>query len=125
MALNILFTLILCILLVELAVRLPFAATLSIISRVALRAPKVISSSRISDHWKEKAVGAYAGRMFVSSFKLAIYLALLLLVATAIIVALGPLETGFDSFILGWTGISLSLIFATGWYYLRKVFRRG
>jgi hypothetical protein len=64
----------------EVLLRLPFAATLRQMVANAGRARHVLTSRRISDHWKERAIPAYALRMGLASLR---FLGLLALVALA------------------------------------------
>ncbi len=123
--LNWFLTAILCVLLVELALRLPFAATLAAVSRTGVRAVRVIRAKAVSDHWKEKALAAYAQITFLSSIKLAGLLAVLLAVAAVLVVALEQISSGFQSFILGWHGIAFSIVFASLYLKVRKSIVHG
>lgn len=75
---------------VEIAIRLPLGRTLASLKRVSRRSMWVVSSKRISDDWKEKALPAYAGRMFGGSLRL---FGILLAIATPV-VALAAVTTG-------------------------------
>lgn len=113
-------TAILCVLLVELALRLPFASTISEVIRSIEKAFHVIRAKAVSDHWKEKALAAYAQITFFSSIKLAGLLVVLLTIAAGLVVALGQISGGFESFILGWRGISFSIVFASLYFKVRS-----
>lgn len=91
-------TALLCVLLVELALRLPFAATVAVLSKSGARAVHVVRAKSVSDHWKEKALAAYAQTTFLSSLKLAGLLLLLVALATLAVVALDPIFDGFQRF---------------------------
>lgn len=67
----------------ETLLHLPFAATLRQMVRNAGRARQVLASRRISDHWKERAIPAYALRMGLASLR---FLGLLAVVAVAAVV---------------------------------------
>ncbi len=54
--------------------RFGFLANLRSLSAVANRSLLLIRSQQISDHWKEKAIPAYALKLFVSTIKLALYI---------------------------------------------------
>lgn len=61
---------------VELFFRLPFLAQVEAINGGALKALDVVRSRRISDHWKERVLPAYAGRILRASLLLGVLLAL-------------------------------------------------
>lgn len=118
-------TAILCVLLVELALRLPFAAALGGVIRSGGRAVRVIRAKAVSDHWKEKALAAYAQTTFFSSIKLAGILVILLAVAAVLVVALEQISGGFQSFILGWRGIAFSIFLASFYLTIRESIVHG
>ena len=122
---NWLLTGLLCILLVELALRLPFAAVVAAVSKSSARAVRVVRAKAVSDHWKEKALAAYARTTFLSSMKLAALLAVLLTFAAVLVVALEQVSGGFQSFILGWRGIGFSIVFASFYLMARKAILHG
>jgi hypothetical protein len=119
--LNWVLTVVLCALLVEVALRLPFLPVLRALSRASGKAVQVIRTSAISDHWKEKAVAAYARITFLSTLQLAGFLVVLLGPAVVVVIAFDHVWSGFEDFILGWLGIGCSVVAATGYYWLRKV----
>jgi hypothetical protein len=118
-------TAVLCIVLTELAIRLPFAGAVARVSRSGGRAVRVIRAKAASDHWKEKALAAYAQTTFLSSIKLAGLLVILIAVAAVTIVAFEYSSNGFQSFILSWRGIGSSVIFAALYFTVRKSILHG
>ena len=118
-------TLILCILLAELALRLPFAAAVSGLARSGGKAVRVVRAKAVSDHWKEKALAAYAQTTFLSSIKLAGLLAILLAVAAVLVGAIEQVFGGYQIFILGWRGIASGILFASLYLAVRKEIVRG
>lgn len=72
------------VLVVEVVRVLPLADTFGNLATVAGKAVRVVGSQRISDHWKEKVLLAYAGQIFVNTLKSC----LLLLVAMSPVVLL-------------------------------------
>ena len=84
------------------------------------KAVRVVRAKTVSDHWKEKALAAYAQTTFFSSIKLAGLLIVLLTIAAVLVVALEQISGGFQSFILGWRGISFSIVFASFYLTVRK-----
>lgn len=117
---NWVLTILLCAILVELVLRLPFSKPLKELSSSSKRAMHVVTVSAASDHWKEKAMGAYARKTFVASLKIAGFLTLVLSVATLLVVGMDRLFGGFQAFILGWTGLGLSVVAATLYVTARK-----
>ena len=122
---NWLLTAILCVLLVEFALRLPFAAVVAAVSKTGGRAFRVVRAKTVSDHWKEKALAAYAQTTFFSSIKLAGLLVVLLTIAAVLVVALEQISGGFQNFILGWRGIVFSIVFASFYMTVRKSILHG
>ena len=118
-------TAILCVLLVELALRLPFAAVVAGVSKSGGRAVRVVRAKAVSDHWKGKALAAYAQTTFLSSIKLAGLLVVLLTIAAVLVAALEQISGGFQSFILGWRGIGFSIVFASLYLTVRKLIVHG
>ncbi|MEM9435433.1 MAG: sulfotransferase [Pseudomonadota bacterium] len=107
-------TALLCVILVEIGMRLPFGASLSTLTRSTGRAMKTVRAAGVSDHWKEKAMGAYAGRTFAATGKLALWLVILFGSAFLLAWAFGILD-----FLLGWVGILFTLFFATAYATFR------
>lgn len=122
---NWLLSALLCILLVELVRRLPLGEIMATILDTVGRSIRVVGAPRISDHWKEKAMGAYARATFAGTARLGLVLALVVGVAVAIVVGLDELSPGFQDFMLGWVGIGWTLLFATAWFMVQKRLRRG
>jgi len=73
------------VLCVEIALRLPLVATVTLLIDTARKAAWIVSSARISDHWKERAVPRLAVRMLSASLRL---LGCILLVFAPLLVAL-------------------------------------
>ena len=69
-AMSYLATTIITIAVVEVFLRLPFITFVKDQALMTRKITKVISSGRISDHWKEKILPAYSGRMLVIILKL-------------------------------------------------------
>lgn len=66
----------------EMFIRLPFLARAKALSGTTQHALAVLRSAAISDHWKEKALLAYAGQTAAASIKLSGLLFLVVLVCT-------------------------------------------
>lgn len=122
---NWLLTIVLCALLVELVLRLPFLNPIKVLSWSSNRALRVITTKGVSDHWKEKAMGAYAQKTFIASGKIAALLAVVLGFATLLVLGLERLFGGFQAFILSWKGLGSSIVAATLYIMARRVVFRG
>ena len=118
---NWLLTVVLCVMLVEVALRLPFSKSLSMLTRSNMRALKVLRTKHVSDHWKEKAMGAYARKTFTCSSQIGLYLGIVLAIAAAVVFGFDLMVPGFAAFILSWTGIVLSLVAASLYFFGRRI----
>ncbi|NBC14800.1 MAG: hypothetical protein GVY09_15995 [Gammaproteobacteria bacterium] len=110
----------LCLLLVEAALRLPFGRALSRAVRTGDRARRVLASRHISEHWKEKAVGAYAGHLVGATLALVAMIAGLAAGFLGGARALEALQTGAFGLLLGWPGIVYCTSVASAWAILRR-----
>ena len=122
---NWLLTIPFCVVLVEIVLRLPLSAPLSSLARSSWRAASLVTTTGVSDHWKELAMAAYARRTFIASLQLAGLLAVLLGVAVLMVLALERVATGFGDFILGWSGLAASVAIVTVYLITRRSLRRG
>ena len=107
-----------CILSVEVFIRLNFLSHLDSILKVIRRVTYVIPKSNISDHWKEKVIPAYALRMMKYSLRI---LLILLLIISLFFIS-DYFFNDFLAFTFSWIGIIESMVFAFGYVYLRKLF---
>lgn len=86
--------------------------------RVIVSAYHAIDAPRISDHWKERAVAAYAGRLFSASLRL--IGSILIILAPFILLAIGinitPMEAGA---VFEWPGVLFATVFALSYLLLR------
>jgi sterol desaturase/sphingolipid hydroxylase (fatty acid hydroxylase superfamily) len=116
---------VLCLCLVELIARLPFQGAIHGLLAASDKALHTVRARAISDHWKEKAMAAYARSAFLSTLKLA----LLLLAVAAVVAVLTVLFelgfSGFQSFLLSWQGIAFTLVFASLYVAARRALIRG
>lgn len=79
----------------EVALRLPLGRVLTRLSSTPRKVARIMGSAAISDHWKEKVVPAYAGRIMVASLTLfACLLAIAAPVAGLAALATGSLGAG-------------------------------
>lgn len=110
--------LLVCILSVEVFIRLNFLSHLDSILKVTKRVTYVIPNNNISDHWKEKVIPAYALRIMKYSLQI---LLILLLILSLFFVA-DYFFNDFLAFTFSLIGITESIVFAFGYVYLRKLF---
>ena len=88
---------ILTIVLVEAFVRLPLIPTARGIADTARRAVRTLSARGASDHWKEKASRAYAGRMMRATLILAGGLGLIGILGLVLSIGMERLAPGFSA----------------------------
>jgi hypothetical protein len=110
--------LLVCILSVEVFIKLNFLSHLDSILKVIKRVTYVIPNINISDHWKEKVIPAYALR--IMKYSLQILVILLLIMSLFFITDL--FYNNFLAFTFSLIGIIESMVFAFGYVYLRKSF---
>ena len=110
--------LLVCILSVEIFIRLNFLSHLDSILKVTKRVTYIIPNNNISDHWKEKVIPAYALR--IMKYSLQILLILLLIMSLFFIVDF--FFNDFLAFTFSWIGIIESIVFAFGYVYLRRLY---
>lgn len=114
-----------CAAFVEAVVRLDLSGQVRNAARVTRKIAAVVRSARISDHWKEKALSIYAGKLLSSSLRLL----LTLLAAAAPAVLLAAL-TGWSSspsvqLISSWAGLPAATIIAVVYAAARSRFAGG
>ncbi|MGB0749339.1 MAG: sulfotransferase [Magnetospiraceae bacterium] len=114
----------LCIPLVELVLVLPFVPTAQTVIGASQKAARTVAAKRISDHWKEKAMAAYAGRTFGATLALAGLLLIFFIVAGGLSWGIDLLAPGFLGFALGGPGLLLSLGVASVYAVLRHKLRK-
>jgi len=107
-----------CILSVEVFIRLNFLSHLDSILKVTKKVTYVIPNNNISDHWKEKVIPAYALR--IMKYSLQILLILLLIMSLFLIT--NYFFNDFLAFTFSLIGIIESMVFAFSYVYLRKLF---
>lgn len=119
-----LLTAVLCVVVVELFVRLPLLSVFSQIDVIARKALHTLGAKSVSDHWKEKVLLAYAVSLFGSIAKLAGYLLAIGVVAVFYIFTIDLLGAKVGEFITDWRGILYSLVVATLYSAVRKFYVR-
>lgn len=105
-----------CILSVEVFIKLNFLSHLDSILKVTKKVTYVIPKSNISDHWKEKAIPAYALRIMKYSLRI---LLILLLIMSLFFIA-DYFFNNFLAFTFSLVGIIESMLFVFGYAYLKK-----
>ena len=110
--------LIVCILSVEVFIRLNFLSHLNSILIVTKKVTYVIQQNSISDHWKEKVIPSYALKIMKYSLKIL----LILIFIMSLFFIPNFFINNFIAFTLSLTGIIESMIFAFGYFLLRKQF---
>jgi preprotein translocase subunit SecE len=110
--------LLVCVLSVEVFIRLNFLSLLDSILKVTRKVIYVIPQDNISDHWKEKVIPAYALRIMKYSLQI---LLILFLILSFFFIADFFLND-FLIFTLSLIGIIESMVFAFGYVYLRRSF---
>lgn len=112
-----------CVVAIELFIRLPFLKHVTRLGEIGRKAPQVIRSPHISDHWKEKALQRYSRDMAVCSlllgFNLAIVLAAVAGLAIAFDAAIKPVSPTLD-YLMTLEGILLATGFAFVYIFVRK-----
>ena len=108
--------LLVCIVSVEVFIRLNFLSHLDSILKVTKRVTYIIPNNNISDHWKEKVIPAYAFRIMKYSLRI---LLILLLIMSLFFIS-NYFFNNFLAFTFSWIGIIESMVFAFGYVFLRK-----
>jgi hypothetical protein len=105
----------------ELALKSPLRQILTSLSLVAGKAAHVVIAKAVSDHWKQKAILAYAKQIFILTVKLA----LLLLGLAGALIMLVAISDFFvpatKDFLFGLNGIILSLVTTVAYLKLRSL----
>ena len=110
--------LLVCILSIEVFIRLNFLSLLDSILKVTKKVTYIIPHNNISDHWKEKVIPVYA----LSIMKYSLQILLILLFMLSFFVIADFFINDFLLLTLSLIGIVESLVFAFGYVYIRKLF---
>ena len=108
--------LLVCIVSIEVLIRLNFLSFLGSILNITRKVTHVISQDNISDHWKERVIPAYALRIMKYSLQI---LFILLLILSFFFIA-DYFFNDFLSLALSLIGVAESIVFAFGYVFLRK-----
>lgn len=113
----------LCIVAVELFLFFPILKSIASLAAVSQKSLRVVSSKRISDHWKEKVLKYYARDMARYSLATAFWLALLLLFVAVCAFLLDMLMdegASIAEYAMSVEGMVLATFFAITYAYMRK-----
>ena len=105
-----------CILSVEIFVRLKFFYLLYLLSKILEKVIHVIPAGSISDHWKERVIIAYSLRIM----KYCIQMILIMLIIVSLFFIGDYFINNFLKFTLSFMGIINSMVFTCGYVFLRK-----
>lgn len=106
-----------CLLSVEIFIKLNYFACLNLIIKLSKKSIHIISNKKISDHWKENIIPKYSIFIMKSSLQM-------LLVFILIIFMLFTVDiffNGFFLFIFSLSGIIESVLIAFSYAYIRKL----
>ena len=104
----------------ELFARLPFEPVVSRMAQCGARASRIVSSRRISDHWKEKVMPSYAMRMGRYTLTLALYFALLAVLVGGVLFAAEAMAPDAARLLTSAVGLAASFVVATAYYLMRR-----
>jgi hypothetical protein len=108
---------------VELVLRLNVAGRVHRLLVVVRKVLRVVGSDVISDHWKERAMLAYAGQMFVASLILLVSF-IAILSPLAVMAAVGIwIDVPFLALLTDSAGILVSVAIACAYLPLRRRLR--
>ena len=107
-----------CIVSVEVFIQFNFLSILDSMLKVIKKVTYVIPKDKISDHWKERVVPAYA----LSIMKYSLQILMILLLILSFFIATDFFSNNLLSFTLSLTGIIESIVFVYGYVYLRQLF---
>lgn len=105
---------------VELFIRLPIVSTMSRTRAILSKVSAVLGSSRISDHWKERVLPAYALRLFGQTMVLALYLAVAFAPFALLIAIATAMDVPFAEFTLSAVGILYMTVLSLAYAKLRS-----
>ncbi len=113
-------TFVVCISSIEIFIRSNFTHILASLLKVTKKVIQIIPQNNISDHWKERAIPAYAFKMMQYSLQM---LLILLSILFLFFISNYCIE-GFINFSVSLMGIAETVAFALGYVLLRKFFIR-
>ncbi len=107
-----------CIVSVEIFVRLDFLSILDSFLKVARKVTYIIPKNNISDHWKEKVIPVYSLKIMNYSLQILIILMLIL----SLFMIANFFISDFFAYTLSLIGVIESIVFAYGYVFIRKSF---
>ena len=108
--------LLVCILSVEIFFKSNFLSVLDIFSTIIKKVVRLVASKNISDHWKEKILPVYALRIM----KYSLHILIILLFIISLFISADYFINGLLLHIFSLIGIIESLVFSSGYLFLRK-----
>jgi hypothetical protein len=109
---------------VEVLLRLPFRGLLFQLKMVVIKVRRVVLSPRISDHWKEKVLLAYAFAMLKTSVLLFGCLILGTFPLAAAVLVGRSLSVDVPGLLSSWLGVLFATLVAVGYVKVRHGFAR-
>ena len=113
------------ILLVEVFLRLPLISTAGKVLHIGQKAAHIMRTKGVSDHWKERAVQAYSGRLLKASFLLIAGLGVIFFAGYLLTLAAEQIAPGTLILLLSLWGIVFSVLIAILYVYLRRLMLKG
>jgi hypothetical protein len=110
------FLFLVCILSIEIFIKLNFLSTLDRFSKIIKRVVRVVASRNISDHWKEKILPIYALRIMKYSLHILVVLSFII----SLFITADYFNNDLLLHIFSFIGIIESLVFSSGYLFLRK-----
>jgi hypothetical protein len=113
-----------CVAVTELALKSPFKRILIKFRLVAGKAAHVVRAKAVSDHWKQKAMLAYARKVFILTGALALLLLGLAGVLIIFVACAGFIGATTKEFLISRNGILLSIVVTIAYLKLRSLLVR-
>jgi hypothetical protein len=116
---------IIAIIAVELFMRMPVVPTANRLIYLMPKALRIIRSSKISDHWKEKVLLRYSRDMAVITLKITFFIVCIGLAVVAISFAFDQIIAGDTTtleYLSTWQGLSIATAASIAYYLARSRF---
>ncbi len=105
---------------VEIFLRLPIARSTAVMAQGGMHAGRIILSSRISEHWKEKVMPAYAARMARQTLMLACLFGVFAAALGLALFAIDAVQPAAAQFLTSLKGLTLGLVASLLYYPVRR-----
>jgi hypothetical protein len=105
---------------VECFIRLPLVSRLKSLQNLVTRIVGVLKSSSISDHWKEKVLPVYAGKLFLLSIQLFSLVVAALLPMFVLAWAVQFTSVPLMQLLTTWSGMLASTVIAVLYIFARN-----